>query len=317
MSSRPRPGVGGGAVAFTLAALVAVLLAGCSPSTHASVEKQSAPPKATSTAGQGGTGGAEPRRVQKLVTFIVENHSFNEMRAEMPWVAELADRYGYATNYAALTHPSLPNYLAIAGGESFGVTDDEPPSVHRLPGSSVFGQTLDVGGTARLYAEGMNGNCELVPDGAYAVKHNPWAYFVDERDECASQDVPLDQLSGDVRTGNLPAVGMVVPNLCNDAHDCSLTQADSWLRDQVGTMMTGPDWRAGRLAIVITADEDDRSDGNHILTVVAHPGIDHKVVTAPMTHYALGRAYAEVGGFQPLGNSRTATSLLTYFGLTA
>lgn len=35
-----------------------------------------------------------PGRVQKLVTFVVENKTFAQMRAQMPWTAQLADRYG-------------------------------------------------------------------------------------------------------------------------------------------------------------------------------------------------------------------------------
>jgi len=251
------------------------------------------------------------------MTFVVENKTFDQMRTQMPWVSQLADRYGYASNYNAHTHPSLPNYLAIAGGELFGVTDDDAPSAHPLHGPSIFGQALGAGRTAGLYAEGMTGNCELVPDGRYAVKHNPWAYFVDERDACARHDLPLEHLSKDIRTGNLPTVGMIIPDLCNDAHDCPLSQADTWLRRVVGEVMSGPDWKSGELAVVITADEDDRTDDNHVLTVVAHPGLDHDVVATPMNHYALGRAYADVGGFAPLGNSADAPSLLRLFGLRA
>lgn len=258
-----------------------------------------------------------PGRVQKLVTLVVENKTFAQMRAQMPWTAQLADRYGYTTDYAALTHPSLPNYLAIAGGSLFGVTDDAAPTSHRISGPSIFGRALASGTTATLYADGMPGRCELQPDGRYAVKHNPWAYFVDEREACAQHDVPLDQLSGDIASGRLPAVGMVIPDLCNDAHDCPLSVADGWLRRVVGPMLKGPDWRAGRLAIVITADEDDRTDNNHILTVVAHPSLRHAIVRKPLTHYSLSRAYAEVGGFAPLGASRSTVSLLAAFGLTS
>ncbi|MFT4081112.1 MAG: alkaline phosphatase family protein [Nocardioides sp.] len=313
-------------IAATATATACALLAGCStsngPTSSETISGPAATIPATPTArtptGSGAsTRGQRSGRVDKLVTFIVENKTFGQMRAQMPWVAQLADRYGYAADYRALTHPSLPNYLAIAGGSLFGVADDDPPSAHPVSGPSIFGRALAVGSTAALYAEDMNGTCELEPDGRYAVKHNPWAYFVDERDTCAQHDVPLDRLANDIRTGSLPDVGMVIPNMCNDAHDCPLSVANDWLQQEVGQMMTGPDWKSGRLAIVITADEDDGTEGNHILTVVAHPSLDHVVVETPLTHDALGRAYADVGGFAPLGNSRTAPSLLTAFGLSS
>ncbi|MBZ5737177.1 alkaline phosphatase family protein [Nocardioides mangrovi] len=298
-----------GLVAIATAAAVLVL-ASCSGASDAPT-----PDPTPGRSSASSSASAQSGQVQKLVTFIVENKTFEQMRTQMPWTTGIAEKYGYTTDYHALTHPSLPNYLAIAGGSLFGVADDDPPSAHPVSGPSIFGSALDAGSTATLYADAMHGTCELEPDGRYGVKHNPWAYFVDERAACAQHDVPLDQLSADIRAGALPAVGMVIPDLCNDAHDCPLSVADAWLERVAGEMMTGPDWRSGHLAIVITADEDDRTGDNKILTVVAHPGLDHAVVSAPLDHYSLGRSYAEVGGFDPLRASRTATSLLTAFGL--
>src|SRR3954469_22879393 len=53
--------------------------------------------------------------VTKVLAFVEENHSLAQMQAGMPYTFALAKQYGYASNYAAITHPSLPNYLAIAG----------------------------------------------------------------------------------------------------------------------------------------------------------------------------------------------------------
>ena len=121
----------------------------------------------------------------------------------------------------------------------------------------------------------MQSPCQQENQDSYAVRHNPWAYFVDERSLCDEHDVPLDRLAADVDSGNLPAVGMLVPDVCHDAHDCPLAEADAWISDQIGMVMDGPDFATGRLAVVITADEDDGSDNNRILTVVAHPGLEH------------------------------------------
>lgn len=89
------------------------------------------------------------------------------------------------------------------------------------------------------------------------------------------------------------------------------------MRTQVETVFRGPDWRTGRLAVVITADEDDRGQNNAVLTVVAHPALERAVVTTPLTHYSLSRAYAEVGGFAPKQQAANAPSLLGAFGLVA
>ncbi|MGN6130462.1 MAG: alkaline phosphatase family protein, partial [Nocardioidaceae bacterium] len=116
--------------------------------------------------------------VRKVLVVVVENHSLSQMRQEMPYTFSLAKRFGYAEDYHAITHPSLPNYLAIAGGQTYGVSDDDSPSAHPLHGPSVFSQALAQGHTAGLFAEDMPTPCALQPSGDYAVKHNPWAYFV-------------------------------------------------------------------------------------------------------------------------------------------
>jgi acid phosphatase len=295
-------------LALTTLATLALMLTACGASPREGVARQaSAPTHARSS--------APASTVTKVLVFMVENHSMAQMRTGMPWVYRLAQRYGYTTDYHAITHPSLPNYLAIAGGSTFGVTDDDSPSAHPLAGASVLGRSVASGHTAKLYAESMPANCTLVPSGRYAVKHNPWAYFTSERAACRRYDVPLSALSGDVSRGRLPDVGMVIPNLCNDAHDCSLAAANSWLRSKVGTVMAGPDFTSGRLAVVITADEDDRHSGNKVLTVVAQASLHGKVVSAPLDHDGLSRSLSQVTGTSPLRHARGAASVLGAFGL--
>ena len=264
-----------------------------------------------------GTSGAADA-VDKILVLVVENHSLEQMRSGMPFTAGLADRYGHAVNYHAITHPSLPNYLAIAGGTTGGVTDDAPPAANPLAGQTVFGQALEHGRTARVYADGMQGSCTLQNGGSgYAVRHNPWAYYPAERRACQSYDVPLTSLRRDIADGRLPNVGMVIPNVCHDAHDCSLASADAWFRQQLTALMNGPDWASGHLAIVVTADEDDWNHGNQVLTTVISPGVRSLVVRSPLTHYSLSRALSEVAGGRPLQRAAGAPSLLRAFGLHA
>lgn len=270
---------------------------------------------------------AEP--ASKVVVFVEENHSLAQMKNGMPYLFGLAKQYGYADNWTATTHPSLPNYLAMAGGSTFGVTTNGAPvTLDGLPsvnakkvGSniSVFDQAIASGKTAKLYAEGMPTNCRLTAysTGKYAVKHNPWAYFGSTvpRANCNKYDVPLDSLASDITNNNLPNAGMIVPNLCNDAHNCSLTIADNWLKTRIGPMLTSTDFTSGALTIIVTADEDDKSSGNKVLTVVMHVGLSGKVVTTPLTHYSLTKYYAQVLGVTPLLNGVNAPDMKAAFGL--
>ncbi len=258
---------------------------------------------------------ASPGQISKVLVFVVENHSLDQMRQGMPAVFGLAERYGYATQYRAVAHPSLPNYLALSGGSTFGVTDDAGPDVHRIVGPSVFGQALAAGRSATVYVEDLPSPCAPENQGSYAVRHNPWVYFVDERAECLRHDVGLDRLAGDARRGDLPAAGLVIPNVCSDAHDCPLSTADAWIARYVDAAMAGPDWAAGRLLIVVTADEDDHDQGNVVLTSVLHPSLHHVVVGTPLTHFSLAGLYDEALGLAPLREADQAPSLLEAFGL--
>ncbi len=277
------------------------------PSTSTGSSATSAPPSSTPTATSAGA--------TKLLVFVIENHSLSEMQAQMPWTYRLGKKYGYATDFHAMTHPSLPNYLAIAGGSTFGIQDDDNPSAHPISGPSVFGEALAHGLTARVYADDMPAPCTLTTAGRYAVRHNPWTYFTSERSECQSFDTNLDRFPQDVRTGHLPDAGMVIPDVCDDAHNCPLSTADAFIRQGVGLAMSGPDFRSGRLAIVVTADEDDHSQGNVILTILVHPSIRHEVVTSPLSHLSLSRLYGEVLGLPPLRDAATAPSMAKAFGL--
>jgi acid phosphatase len=265
--------------------------------------------------------GPRPRvaPVSKLLVFVVENHSLDQMQTDMPATFALAQEYGYASHYQGVTHPSLPNYLTMVSGDAHGVTDDGPPSAHPLSGSTVLGRAIAAGSTAALYADGMPKACATENSGSYVVKHNPWAYFTDERDVCEQFDLPISSFDDDVSAGDLPDVGMVIPDLCHDAHDCSLGTADGWLAERLHTVTTGSDWRSGRLAVVITADEDDDhsvpDSDNRVLTVVLHGSQHHDVVTTPLDHHSLYALLEDVAGLPHQGSETSGTSMAKAFGL--
>lgn len=258
--------------------------------------------------------------VTKVLVIMEENHSLSEMSSGMPYLYSLAMKYSYASAYKGITHPSLPNYLAIAGGSTFGVTDDNDPSTNAPKvGSamSVFDQALAAGKTAKLYAESMTSNCELSGSGAYAVRHNPWAYFASYRSNANQFDVPMaNNFQNDVAANNLPNAGMLIPNVNDDAHDGTLAAADSWLQTYLPGVLASNDFINGKLAVIVTADEDDSSQNNTVLTVVLHPSLSGSVVSTPLTHYSLTAYYAHVVGATPLLNGASAASFANAFGLS-
>ena len=260
--------------------------------------------------------------VTKVLTIVIENHNIRQMQLKMPYLWSIAGEYGYATGYTAVRHPSLPNYLVILGGSTFGVADDGGPRRHPVGGSSVLGAAIRAGGRAAAYIDEMGTNCQLRDKDTYVVRHNPWAYFTDERDLCRRFDLPMDslrhgRLRDDIDAGTLPDVGLLVPDTCNDAHDagCTLGRADRWLHAILPQLLGGPDFRDGRLAVVVTADEDDRHFGNRVLTVVASADLHHVVVRHALDHYSLSAFMSEVAGTKPLRRAASAPSMADAFGL--
>jgi acid phosphatase len=82
-------------------------------------------------------------------------------------------------------------------------------------------------------------------------------------------------------------------------------------------IMTGPDWTSGHLAIVITADEDNGTSTNKVLTVVAHPDLHGVVTAASINSYSLTRFQEQVAGVSAyLNNAATAADMGQAFGLT-
>jgi len=274
------------------------------------------PPPVTTTTPPAGS-------VSKVLVFIEENHSLAQMQAGMPYLYSQAQKYAYATSYTAAIHPSLGNYLAIAFGNTFGVTDDAAPPTHNQTAPDAFTATIQAGRQAKNYQESMTGNCKSSSGGGYAVKHNPWAYASSAaaHSACLQGDVPsgtstAGALHDDIASGALPNVGTVTPNLSNDAHDGSLATADAWLKAWLTQVYAGPDWAAGRLAVVVTADEDSGGAGNKVLTVVLHPSLSGKVVSTPLTHYSLNALLTQVGHAACIANGCSAPSFAQAFGLS-
>jgi acid phosphatase len=83
-------------------------------------------------------------RMIKILVIMEENHSVGQVfPSHMPYLWSLASRYGRATAWSDVGHPSLPNYLAIFGGSSFGDPQDCLPGPGcSYPGPTVFHQSL-------------------------------------------------------------------------------------------------------------------------------------------------------------------------------
>jgi phospholipase C len=176
----------------------------------------------------------------------------------------------------------------------------------------------------RSYEESMPSACDLSDSGNYAAKHNPAAYYVPLRADCANWDMPMGTMSfgsflSDLSSGALPAFSFVTPNLCDDMHDCSVATGDSWLKSWIAQIVLSPAYQNGTTAVFITWDEDDDSSGNHVATLVASPSTPAGMTSAmQFNHYSLLKTTEQLLGISTfLGHAGDATtaSMATAFNL--
>ena len=270
-------------------------------------------------------------RISKVLVIAEENRnspdvfpSGSRSTVAMPYLWSLAQEYGYATNWSDIGHPSLPNYLAIFGGHADGLPDDCTPAPGcSWPGPTVFSQAIATGGTARVYEEGMTANCQASNPGQYDFNHNPWVYYNDAIDkaECRSDDVAAGTphagaLRSDINSGALPTIGLLKPDLANDTSHGTFATADNWLKSWIPVIQSGPDWKAGRLAIIVTFDESDQG-GHNVPFVLIARGVSGVVVTRALNHYAITRFLDEVAGASLLGSAGTQPDIAPLFGISA
>ena len=269
----------------------------------------------TAPAGPCGTADAAASTYDHVVWIWMENHRRDDVigSKDAPFITDLARQCGTATDYRTVGSPSLPNYIGATSGSTNGIIDDGDPASHPLSADNLFRQVRDSGRTVRTYAEAMPAPCTLHGIGQYAVKHNPAAYYVggDDRAACASEDVPLGtttdgELAHALDDGTLPAFSLVIPDLCNDTHDCPVATGDAWLHQWIPRITESDAYRHGSTAVFVVWDEP-----TPMPFVAVAPSIAAGSTTAvAVDHYALLRTTEELLGLPTtLGTASAAPSL--------
>lgn len=213
--------------------------------------------------------------------FIVveENANFGDVIANpaLPYLNSLANQYGLAANYFANAHPSIPNYFELTTGHILTLIDASTPSDFPVSSENVVRDLLAAGKSWKSYAEDIPSVGYTGGDtGRYAVRHNPLAYFTDvQNDPTQLQNlVPFSQFAVDRNAAKLPDFSFIVPNLCNDAHDCSLGTADTWLKTNVDPLIQSPQFQKDGLLIIVFDEADTldfTSGGGHVAAVIISP----------------------------------------------
>ncbi|WP_344655630.1 alkaline phosphatase family protein [Catenulispora subtropica] len=244
-----------------------------------------------------------------VVVVLFENKEDKQVHGSStaPYFNALAARGATFTNSTGVTHPSQPNYLALFSGSTQGVSGDDCLSAGKFAGPDLGGELIAAGKTFAGYSESMPSDGFTActgkgPGGDYASKHNPWRDF---------SDVP----AADNRTfaafpqdfSQLPTVSFVVPNMCDDMHDCGVATGDAWLKAGLGAYA---DWApAHNSLLVVTFDEDDFTEANVIPTIIVGAGVKPGPTAQHIDHYAMLRTLEDLYGLPHAGASAQAAPI--------
>jgi len=271
--------------------------------------------------------------VQTVFVILMENANWRDVRgsSNAPYLNSLLPAAAHAEQYfnPPGLHPSEPNYLWLEAGQSFGVTDDGPPSVHHQSSTQHLVTLLDNAGISwKSYQEDIVGNaCPLNGVANYAPKHNPMVFFDDVTDTidpqsptCIAHNRPYTELATDLQNGTVARYNFITPNQCNDMHTiCApqsnqIKQGDDWLSTAIPAIQSSIAYQNNGV-ILITWDEGELNSDGPIGMIVLSPfakvGYSNAI---HYTHSSTLRSLQEIFSVTPLlGGAATATDLSDLF----
>ena len=226
----------------------------------------------------------QPAATQRVAIVVLENKPYAEVigSSSAPYMNQLAQQYGVATEYFADTHPSIGNYFMMTTGQI--VSNDDAFS-GAISNDNLAREITASGKKWKVYAQGLPGAGYTGGDQyPYLRHHNPFAYFSDVQGGStqASQLVPFTQLSADLAGNALPDFLFIVPDAQHDGHDCpvgmttctdndEIAATDTWLQQNIAPLLASAAFQNGVLVVVFdeSTDSDTAHGGGHIATIVA------------------------------------------------
>lgn len=251
-----------------------------------------------------------------VFVIVMENHEYEDLigNPSAPYINSLAQQYGLATAYFAVTHPSLPNYMALTSGDTFFADDCVECTA---PGVNLIDRIEASGRTWTAYMEDMPGPCTTTDAGLYTARHNPFVHYADivgTPERCSNGVVPFSKLSSDLAADALPSFVWITPNVCNDMHDCAIATGDAWLQTVVPSIAQSAAFANSVLFVVWDEGTTNDGGGGHVPLIVVSPMTPRGTRSADVaTHYHLLRTIEDAWGLSPLGQSANATSLSAFF----
>jgi phospholipase C len=261
-----------------------------------------------------GPGGARTSGPDHLIVVVEENRSFEQIIGSpaAPFLNHLAAHGSLLTRSYAVTHPSLPNYVALLSGrlpirgDCRRCTFAGPTLVDQLEADHI---------SWAAYFQALPRPCSPVSQaGPYTEAIDPFMHAAGIRDHPSRCDrvLPFGRFPADLAAGRLPTVVFVMPDLHHEMHSGPVRVADAWLHQFVGQLKADPVW-GQETRLVVTFDESRDRDvrsccdglgrGGRIATIIAGPRVPPGRDPTPYTHYSLLRSIEAAYGLGFLGHA--------------
>jgi acid phosphatase len=257
---------------------------------------------------------------EHVFTIVFENEEATDVigNPSAPYLNQLANTYGLATNAYAVTHPSLPNYMALTSGTT-AFTDDCIGCLTTAP--SIADRLEAAGRSWTAYMEDLPGGCGTSDSGLYVAKHNPFAHYANiagNATRCAGHIAPFSRFLPDLWANTLASYVWITPNLCNDMHDCSIATGDAWLASIAPQILSSPAFANSVLIVIFDEGTSTTNGGGQIPLVIASPWTPAGFRSStPVDHYSVLRTIEDAWSLAPLGASASATAMSEFFPASA
>ena len=252
-------------------------------------------------------------KLDHVVVVVFENKEADAILGDRraPTFNRLARDNALLANYTGVTHPSLPNYLALVSGSTHGIHTD---CMKCIVGGRSLADTLPAKRRSwKVYAENLpHGGYVGRSKGRYAKNHVPFAYFrhVRSNRRRAANIVPLRQLKRDLSRRDLPSFSLVVPDRCHDMHDCSIAIGDLWLSRFLPPLLQSPALGNGAVFVIFDEGETNKGGGGRVAAIALGPAVRPATRDdEAANHYALLRTVEDTFGLTHLGHSKHASPI--------
>ena len=297
-------------VVGVLTLVLAMTVASCQSTPAAPASASPAPQPSEST---------HSLHLDHVFVIVEENKSYSQIvgSSAAPYINDLIKHYALSSDYFALFHPSLPNYIALTSGSNDGITDDRGAVGNEVAVTNIADRIEAAGKTWKEYAESIPSPGYAQDSGEYAVRHDPFLYYKDiagNVQRARSHVVPFTQLASDlVSASTTPDFAFITPNLLNDMHDGPVSAGDKWLAREVPLILQSKAFTTTRSVLVVTWDEGTLFD-NHIATIFAGSSVKAGYRSGTRyDHYALLHTIEAAWGLAPLTRNDADAPVMSEF----